>query len=210
MKSITYTLLSDGSSDRALMPILTWLLNQHLPNVAIQAQWADRSRWPSPGEDLLERIPLALHWEPCHLLFVHRDVEKQSWQERVTEIRAAITKLTLTHKPVVCVVPVRMTEAWLLGSVDAIRAAAGNEAGDMSLTIPAATKIELLPSPKQLLLNLLQQASGLSGRRLRDFRAHQRIHDLADRIDHFEYLRVLPAFQRLEAELRSVIEQLNV
>ena len=191
------------------MPILNWLLNQHLPNVAVQARWADRSRWPSPGADLAERISLALHWEPCDLLFIHRDAEKQSWEDRVTEIHEAITKAKLNRPPVICVVPVRMAEAWLLSQEAAIRAAAGNEAGTMSLAIPGSTKLEQLPDPKRLLLDLLRQASGLSGRRLRDFRPHKRIHDLADRIDDFGYLRDLPAFQRLEEKLRSVIEQLN-
>ena len=46
MKELSYTLLSDGSSDKALMPILTWLLRGYLPNWAIQPEWADLSRLP--------------------------------------------------------------------------------------------------------------------------------------------------------------------
>lgn len=209
MKSITYTLLSDGSSDRILMPILNWLLHQHLPDVAVQGRWADRSRWPNPGADLTERIALALHWEPCDLFFIHRDAEKQSWEDRIAEVRMAIEKAKVNRLPVICVIPVRMAEAWLLSQVDAIRAAAGNEAGTMSLEIPSPKKLEQLPDPKQLLIELLRQASGLSPRRLRDFRAHQRMHDLADRIDDFAYLRELLAFQRLEDELRAAIERLH-
>lgn len=209
MKSITYTLLSDGSSDRILMPVLNWLLHQHLPDVAIQGRWADRSRWPNPGADLTERIELALHWEPCDLFFIHRDAEKQSWEDRVTEVQEAIQKAKLNRPPAVCVVPVRMAEAWLLSQEDAIRAAAGNAAGTMSLEIPSSKKLEQLPNPKQVLIELLRQASGLSKKRLRDFRAHQRMHDLADRIDDFAYLRELLAFQRLEDELRTTVKQLR-
>jgi len=47
MSSIRYTLLTDGSSDRALIPILNWLLRQHLLNHEIQSEWADLSRLPN-------------------------------------------------------------------------------------------------------------------------------------------------------------------
>jgi hypothetical protein len=41
MMELHYTLISDGSSDRALIPILNWLLKIHLNDWAIQPQWAD-------------------------------------------------------------------------------------------------------------------------------------------------------------------------
>ncbi len=34
MREYTYTLVADGRSDRALMYHLTWLLSEHMPNVA--------------------------------------------------------------------------------------------------------------------------------------------------------------------------------
>ena len=56
MKEIRYTLLSDGSSDKALLPILSWLLYQHCPEYAIQSQWADLGRLPKPPKQLPEKI----------------------------------------------------------------------------------------------------------------------------------------------------------
>ncbi len=53
MNEFTYTLITDGSSDRALEPILTWLLRQFLKeNVAIQSEWADLRRVPNPPKKL--------------------------------------------------------------------------------------------------------------------------------------------------------------
>jgi hypothetical protein len=46
MREISYTLLCDGSSDKALLPILTWLLRTHQVKCAIQANWADLRRLP--------------------------------------------------------------------------------------------------------------------------------------------------------------------
>jgi hypothetical protein len=38
MRELRYTLLSDGSSDRALLPVLTWLLHEHTFEFAIQSE----------------------------------------------------------------------------------------------------------------------------------------------------------------------------
>jgi len=44
MKELYYTFLTDGSSDKALMPVLTWLLRVNQVECAIQPQWADLRR----------------------------------------------------------------------------------------------------------------------------------------------------------------------
>ena len=56
MTELQYTLLSDGSTDRVLMPMLTWLLHEHLPNCAVQRDWADLRRLPKPPKTLHERF----------------------------------------------------------------------------------------------------------------------------------------------------------
>lgn len=38
MQELRYTLLADGSSDRALLPILTWLLRQSCGAIPIEAE----------------------------------------------------------------------------------------------------------------------------------------------------------------------------
>ena len=74
MKELRYTLRSDGSSDRALIPILDWLLRKHLNNCAIQNQWADLRSIPrSKVNTLLEEIKLSVELYRCDLLFIHRD-----------------------------------------------------------------------------------------------------------------------------------------
>lgn len=41
MRDLRYTLVADGSSDVALLPILTWLLRRNGVALSIQATWAD-------------------------------------------------------------------------------------------------------------------------------------------------------------------------
>jgi hypothetical protein len=209
MMELRYTLLSDGSSDKALIPILTWLLQSHLNHWAIQYQWADLSSLHKSQRDTFEkRITLSLELYPCDLLFIHRDAEKEDHSIRVKEIRKAIDKVASAVKiPTVCVVPVRMTEAWLLFDLIALRKAASNPNGSITLQIPDIKRIEHEPDPKNVLHNILRQASGLPSGRRKRFSVHDCTHRVAELINDFSPLRNLPAFVALEAELQNVIKK---
>lgn len=200
------TLLVDGSSDAVLLPILGWLLKQRA--VRAELQWADLRKLPAPPKELHERIQTAFELYPCDLLFVHRDAERESREHRVEEIRTALDKLDPSPLAV-CVIPVRMQEAWLLVDEPALRRAADCPGGKTALNLPALDRIEQLADPKQRLHDLLRQASGLQGRRAKQFRPRVHAHQLADRIDDFSPLRRLPAFQALEAELDHALARLG-
>lgn len=202
MSLLTFTLLSDGSSDRALLPVLQWLLRQNTV-LDFQGEWADLRRMIAPPRSLEERIRAALTLYPCDLLFIHRDSEKASREDRVREIRQHLQ--TLPGQTAVCVVPVRMQEAWFLFDESAIRLAADNPRGRMDLALPSLSDVEALADPKSLLWSMLSNASGLRAGRLHRFRPEARIHRLSEVIEDFSPLRRLPAFQALEDELRAVL-----
>jgi hypothetical protein len=210
MKEITFTLLADGSSDAALIPIIKWSLRQLLKSVAIQAEMADLRRLPNPPHALQERIRTAIDLYPCDVLFVHRDAENQDPELRYQEIKTAMSCLygkSIGH-PYVCVVPVRMQEAWLLIDRSSIRRAAGNPNGTVELEMPLIGTIESIPDPKDRLYNLLKEASELKGRRLKKFRTDEHIHLIAENIPDFLPLRQLPAFRRFEAEVSEIVNKL--
>lgn len=209
--SLRYTLLTDGSSDRALLPILTWLLEQHAAGAAITPAWADDRAPRKPPKGLFARIQFAITAYPCDLLFVHRDAEGVSRAERAQEIRREVIMLDLTasspRPPIVCVVPVRMTEAWLLFDEAAIRTAAGNPLGDQPLVLPALWRQEQLADPKRRLHTLLQQARGRRRSHGRQFDVDEAVQRLATLIDDFAPLRALSAFAALEQELAAMIQE---
>jgi hypothetical protein len=138
------------------------------------------------------------------LLFIHRDAENQSFKKRKKEIADALAGLT--NPPSVCVVPVRMSEAWLLFDERAIRRAAGNPNGRMPLLLPNIRTVESLPDPKEVLFSLIREASGLSETRQKKLRARKLAHLVSRSIGDFGSLRTLSAFQALEMELSSVIQ----
>ena len=206
MQELRYTLVADGSSDRALLPILTWLLRQCCGALPIQAEFADLRLLPRPPKELSERINRSVELYPCDLLFVHRDAENAPIEEREAEIRKALEESSVEGSVrVVCVVPVRMQEAWLLIDEAALRRAAGNPNGTQPLSMPDVQRLEELPDPKQLIRDLLRQASELQGRRLERFNWRSSAHRVAEMISDFSVLYRLAAFQRLAAEVERVV-----
>lgn len=197
---MTYTLVADGSSDAVLVPILTWCLKQR-GITPIVAQPADLSRIPSrPSHEARMRAVLDLY--PCDVLFVHRDAESRTAPERRTEIADSLRWANIRHVPVI---PVRMTEAWLLLHEYAIRCAAGNPNGTEPLNLPSPDVIERIPDPKQVLFDALRRASGLNVRRRARFPVHRRVHRIPDYIEDYAQLAVLPAFQELKTDIERVV-----
>lgn len=210
MLELTFTLLADGSSDRALIPVLKWLLIESGICVPIQGEYGDLRFLAQRPRKLEERIRTCVDLYPSDILFVHRDAESLGFNQRRTEIERAWRSANTTGvRHCVPVVPVRMQEAWFLCDEAAIRWAAGNPNGKIPLDLPATAMLERLPDPKQCLFNLFRHASGLPARRLGRFNPEQRLHRLASRIESFAPLRSLAAFQSLEAEIRGLVESLG-
>src|SRR5947209_2033943 len=156
MEPFRYTLIGDGSSDRCLLPILGWVVSQ-VPALAgrgVVAQFADLRGLDPPPHRLAERIREAFRLNPCEILFVHRDAEGLALEDRVAEIREAAGVAEIPSY--VPVVPIRMTEAWLLIEETAIRRAAGNPNGKVVLQLPSLQRLERERDPKDLLHQYLK------------------------------------------------------
>jgi hypothetical protein len=204
MDRVDFTLLADGSSDAILLYPLTWLLEQHLHTrgIAVNGEWADLRRLAKRPRDLRARIELALELYPCDILFVHRDGERMPLERRIEEILSATRGSEQISVPVV---PIRMQEAWLLIDEWALRCAAGNPNGTIPLAMPPVERLETLSNPKQVLHELLRDASELKGRRRQRFKPHRQAFRLGELIGDFAALRALPAFQRAEADMVAAL-----
>lgn len=209
MLTLRYTLLGDGSSDRVLQPILNWLLKDLGVEGPIQDEWADLGTFKTKA--LSGRVMRALNLFPCDLLFIHRDAENHSRQMRLKEVQSAVQGCSQSSSGLgtnfIPVIPIRMTEAWLMISEPALRAAAMNRNGTIPLVMPPIEKLEHLPDPKQILHELLRKASEKRGRRLKEFNPGQVVHQIPQEITDFSALRQLLSFRDLEADLRSWLEQ---
>ena len=201
----TARLVGDGSSDAVLVHPLRWLLGT-LTADRFDLRVVDLRHRPSRPRTVVERVDAAFAEGTVDLLFVHRDAEAQDPQLRHDEVAAA-----LGGRSGVAVVPVRMTESWLLHDEAAIRTAAERPAGREALALPKLQDVESRPDPKALLFAAIEAARGqVPARRRRQFNVREAVHRVAELIDDWSPLRPLPAFRRLEADTRTALATLGV
>lgn len=202
---LVFTVVGDGTSDRILASIFQWLLGTKLGATPFIIGMAEGL--PSPSRGLAARVRFAQRAYSSDVVIIHRDSENVPWLERVAEIENAMSNLTLKHW--IPVVPVRMTEAWLLHDLNAIRRAAGNPGNIIDLQLPKKARWELEPDPKQKLFNALRVSSDAKGRRLDKFNVHVARARLTNLIDDFSYLRGLDSFDDFEMRMDVVLKELN-
>jgi hypothetical protein len=205
MKHIQFTLFADGPTDRALLPVLDWLIRETQSPDTIAYEFLSRPQFHAQL-NFTERLQTALDLAPCNILFIHRDAEKQGPLLRYDEIAKAVENLSARHAnvPHLCVVPVRMTEAWLLADESAIRQAAGRPRSTEPLDLPSLNRLENIPDPKTTLYELLREASGKKGRRRASFNVREAAALVSEFVASFSPLRQLGAFARLEADLSKL------
>ncbi|MDP2417270.1 MAG: hypothetical protein U1D25_13330 [Hydrogenophaga sp.] len=139
---------------------------------------------------------------------MHRDAEGIDASLRQKEIESS-WPTSQTTAALICVVPVRMTEAWLIANQEPIRLAVGNPKGTEPLGLPAIKDIESLPDPKAILFEALKAASGLNATRKRRFNPHHFRHRVSELTEDLEPLRKLSSFKRLEMQVQKHLKNLN-
>lgn len=203
-------MLADGSSDEPLGRHVEALARRHAVNLVVVTPAFDRMHDP-PGRRVRARLERMLRIDhEFDVLIVHRDAERASVAHRLDEIRAATLSAGIDW-PTIPVIPVRMTEAWLLLDERAIREVAGRPTGKDPLDLPSLANVESDPDPKARLQRALATASGLSGRRLREFRRDfpEYRRQLLDRLDRTGPVRDLQAWQALERATRDAMTGLS-
>ena len=188
-RQLAYAVVADGGTDRLLVPIIQWAVHRLDPGVEI-LEPEFRKRKGSITDFLRAYRTGAM------LIFVHRDSEGLALEERLQEFD------TVDRQDVVPVVPVRMSESWILFDGSAIAQAAGSTSA--RVPAPGIVQIENIPDPKDRLDELLFQAAGSPvGRRGRNFKRSivQRRVSVAEYISDYRPLENLPAFRSFQDSL---------
>ncbi|GIH93741.1 hypothetical protein ACFFMN_21600 [Planobispora siamensis] len=187
----------------------------------VESLFADRGirlRLSKPDFSLLDKVPkdvrsrvtagAKLMREPIDLVVVHRDSDNVGHEIRRSEIEKAVLAAGVMSS-VVSVIPVRMTEAWLLLDEDGIRQVAGNPRGRHDLKLPKVHQVEGVADPKQLLKECLVKAADVTGRRhdriTKRFFQHRR--QLLERLDCTGPVSELPSWKRLVTDIDTITEQ---
>ncbi|MFI6321305.1 hypothetical protein ACIBG8_27465 [Nonomuraea sp. NPDC050556] len=177
--------IAEGSSDAPLASIVETLLAKR--GVALRLSTPDFDRLGKVRKDVRSRVEAGIRLmgdaQP-DVVVVHRDADNIGAEERRREIQAAIQAIGYSN-PLIPVIPVRMTESWLLLDAQAIRQVAGNPRGRMDLCLPKTREAEMLADPKSYLRECLLKAADVKGRRREGFskRFTQHRRQLLDRLD---------------------------
>lgn len=211
MSDFTALFICEGTSDAPLAEIVESMFREHAVSVRIT----------SPDFSLLERrvakdLPsrmragLKLMASDVDIIICHRDADNQGHGARKGEMVSALSKIG-GRSMLVPVIPVRMTEAWLLLDEPAIRTIAGSPGGTSDLALPKKGEVEGIADPKAVLKASILRAAQVTGRRRarldERFSSHRR--QLLERLDCFGPVAELPSWKRMLAEIGVVASALK-
>jgi hypothetical protein len=159
--------------------------------------------YPDSCKQLADRIDYALKQYPSDIVFVHRDAEQRDQvAQREVEIAEAVASLSKSLATVK-VIPVRMTEAWLLTDAQAIRCAVGNPNGTSELHLPHLRQLEAIDA-KEALFGALVRAATLNRRRSSRLKPEAQRHRVVDYLEDLSRLRRLSSFVHFESQLEHL------
>jgi hypothetical protein len=209
VRSYSGLFVSEGTSDLPLADIIESLFFNL--GVAVHLSKPDFSLLTIP-KDVRSRVDAGLKLvdRPVDVIVVHRDADNAGHHARQQEIRNAVRSVGGTAA-LVPLIPVRMTEAWLLLDETAIRYVAGNPRGRMDLELPKVHEVETVADPKHRLRACLLKAADVSGRRresaAKRFPQHRR--QLLERLDPTGAVTRLESWGRLVADIDGVVKGWN-
>lgn len=207
VRSHTGLFVSEGSSDQPLADLVESLFVSR--GVTLHLSKPDFALLGKVAKDVRSRLEagVRLVGAPVDLIVVHRDADDAGHHARQREIEAAVRAVG-GNADLVPVIPVRMTEAWLLLDEAAIRQVVGNPRGRTKLNLPKAHEVESIADPKDLLRTCLLAAADETGRRReavgKRFNQHRR--QLLERLDPTGTLTRLDSWNRLVTEIEGVIK----
>ncbi|WP_248965912.1 DUF4276 family protein [Sphaerisporangium perillae] len=207
MRAFTGLFVSEGTSDLPLADLVESLFIDR--GVPVRLSKPDFAPLGGVAKDVKSRLEAGrrlLH-DSVDLLVVHRDSDNAGYETRRSEIERAVDSLGVLSS-LVPVIPIRMTEAWLLLDEMAIREVAGNPRGRQDLKLPKNHEVERVADPKKLLQQCLLVAADSSGRRhertAKRFSHHRR--QLLARLDRLGPVSELSSWKRLVADIDSVVQ----
>nr|WP_223244705.1 DUF4276 family protein [Streptomyces sp. CBMA156] len=140
--------------------------------------------------------------QDCHLVFVHSDEKERGTAEKLTALLRERARGTKSAEPV-ALVPVRMTESWMLADREAIsRSVAGADLSGYPYKSPAAVeKAHNSPTHQAYAKNVWEAIAG---------KGHGGVLDdsmelLAQHID-LELLSQLPSYQRWRVDTEDALK----
>lgn len=220
MASLVMALYAEGRTDQRFLSII---IQRTAENILAQ--------WGRTTVDVLEPISLnrdidrrlqrrvdriveaARRAAGYHILFIHADADhptaERALEERIRPGIEAARSREDTCQELIPLVPVQMTEAWMLADPEALRQVIGTSVSASALELPVRPRhVELESNPKQKLQRAIDIALASRARRRR-LRIGELYEPLAYQIS-LDRLQRVPSYQRFVGDFTDALTRLGL
>jgi len=159
-------------------------------------------------------INLAKKFSYFHVICVHCDADSPSIENRMQHnIIPTITEINnidgVLCKNLVAVIPVQMTEAWMMADFELLKEKMSTVKSNNELQLPIRTNlIENLANPKESIINALKIAQISQPRRRNKLTISNLYSPISQELT-IEKLRNLHSFKIFEENVRNAMKQIN-
>lgn len=224
MITLVTALYAEGRTDERFLPViiqrtLAQLLGQYGRDVT--EVWEPMlvepsKKLPTRVENILA---VARQTHGYHILMVHADSDssepKQAFQQRFEPGLRLVNQASIRGEKVcaelIPIIPVQMTEAWMLADTNVLIDVIGTQLRAEALGVPLyAHQIEAISDAKQRLEEILQVALAEHPRRKRRQRSIKELYEPLGRQIRLNRLLELPSYQRFIKDVTDTLSRLNL
>lgn len=217
MQTVVLALYAEGPTDERFLPVVIQRTVQRIVerrgrNVVDVLEPMRVSISPGIKEQAQRILDAARQTAGYHMLVIHADADhptaERAFAERFQPGEILVQKEDISHH-LVPLIPVQMTEAWLLADPEALQQVIGTKMTANELSLPVhAHQVESDPSPKQTLAQVVRQAA-TQRRHRRTVRVRDVFAPLARTIS-LERLQGVPAYQQFVEDISGALIALHI
>lgn len=223
MTTLVSALYTEGPTDEKFLPII---IQRTIQQILIKRgrmtvdilepillrRLVDHKSYGTQAERILRAARLAAGY---HTLIIHADADHASSQKALTERIQPGLELVQQSQDRVCgqvlpLIPIRMTEAWMLADPATLQDVIGTNVLPQTLGLPErAEQVQSIPNPKQTLNQAIQNALAHQSRRRRRLQPGALYEPLARQLS-LERLNQVPAYQQFVGEMTNTLIALHL
>jgi len=222
MNTIIFALYAEGRTDERFLPLIIQrtaidiLIRRGKKIVYVADPAVLVLENPEPSSRAERILRAAQQASGYHALIVHADADHptayQAMKERIQPGFERV--LTERDKNEVCrqlvpIIPIRMTEAWMLADIEALQEVIGTDLDAERLGISKKRNIESDTDPKQTIKEAVRNAEANSSPRRRRIKLASLYEPLAGRI-RLERLQSLSAYRQFADDLTKTLAALHL
>lgn len=224
MKALVLALYAEGRTDERFLPLIIRrtaeqiILEQGKFPVDVSEPIVLRIKEPKPPNRAACVLRAACQAKGYHALVVHSDADDSKPERAMAERLQPGFDLVSKEKYKACrqlvpIIPIRMTEAWMLADVKALQEVIGTDLDADGMGIPKKAKsVENDADPKKRLENAVRNVEkhhSRRSRRRRRIKLGSLYEPLGESIS-LESLKPLSAYRRFRNDLEKTLAELNI